>query len=87
MDDFVDYYVEELKSQGVEFPDDFRQHFDMIWLDYARIIVTGLWKNLSHDQIKRYQNVVGPSMINKSLDHIHFIIERIIKKLPIVSDI
>ena len=81
MDQFVDIYCQELRSQlskqnGAALPDDFRANFDTVWLDYARVVITGLWKNLSHEQIKRYQNVVGPSMITKSLPHVKFIMER-----------
>ncbi len=88
MDSSVDFYLEELQrqleSRGKLYHanvKDLRSHFDLVWLDYARVIVTGLWKRLSKEQMERYRDVVGPSMINKSLPHIQFIIERIHQKL------
>ena len=53
-----------------------RLEYDLIWLDYVRVIVTGLWKNLDPERMKRYKNTVGPSMINRSLDHVKFITKR-----------
>jgi thiamine kinase-like enzyme len=78
MNDFVDTYIECL-SKEVEGLDagQLRKDFDLIWLDYARVIITGLWKRLSPESIIKYQNVVGPSMIGRSLDHAKFIIKKI----------
>ncbi len=91
MDSFVDLYIDQLKLEletraGCEAPADLRSHFDLVWLDYARVIVTGLWKRLSKEQIERYRDVVGPSMINKSMDHVVFIIQRMHQKL-VVEDV
>ena len=83
MQHFVQYYINQLKSHVEEskIPLDFHDHFDLVWLDYARVIVTGLWKNLSPERMKKYENLIGPSMITKSLPHIKFIIMNIRKKL------
>ena len=54
MDSFVDAYVDELEAAvGSCLPSDLRSDFDFVWLDYARVIVTGLWKRLSMEQMKR----------------------------------
>ena len=82
MDDFVDHYVKCLKnelctnSKPID-EEEIRLEYDLIWLDYARVIVTGLWKNLDPERMKRYQKTVGPSMINRSLEHVKFITKRI----------
>ena len=80
MGSFVDLYISQLsqylKAKGMNIPEDLRKDFDRVWLDYARVIVTGLWKRLSPEQMERYKNVVGPSMINKNMKHIQFIIRR-----------
>ena len=82
MDYFVDSYISCLemalannKNVDVDI-NEMRLEYDLIWLDYVRVIVTGLWKNLDPDRMKRYQNTVGPSMINRSLDHVKFITKR-----------
>ena len=82
MDNFVNLYVKylkvELEKQGRTIDDErLRLEYDIIWLDYARVIVTGLWKNLDPERMKRYQKTVGPSMINRSIDHVKFIIKKI----------
>ena len=84
---FVDYYIDclienELPTSAPS-PAVLRSHFDLVWLDYARVIVTGLWKRLSKDQMVKYANVVGPSMITKSWPHIQFIVKRIHQKLEV----
>ncbi len=60
MDDFVDLYLRELFSRLSEMEktspldrEELRSHFDLVWLDYARVVVSGLWKGLSHEQIER----------------------------------
>ena len=82
MDYFVDFYISCLemalannKNVNVDIKK-IRLEYDLIWLDYIRVIVTGLWKNLDPDRMKRYQTTVGPSMINRSLDHVKFITKR-----------
>jgi len=80
-DALADFYVQELSKKVPDLPEDFRRQLDLIWLDYARVIVTGLWKRLSAEQIERYKDLVGPSMITKSRPHIRFIVERIHRKL------
>ena len=82
MDDFVDEYVKHLKNElekrGSQIDiEQIRLEYNIVWLDYARVIVTGLWKNLEPERMKRYQKTVGPSMINRSLDHVKFIIKRL----------
>lgn len=82
MGEFVDLYTEALARhlegvKKIQLPDGFRQDFDLIWLDYARVIVTGLWRNLDPERMKRYETAVGPSMINRSMAHVKFIVKRI----------
>ena len=58
MDEFVDFYCErlneKLSSRGVTKPptDDLRSHFDVCWLDYARVVMFGLWRRLSLEQVR-----------------------------------
>ena len=82
MDYFVDWYIHCLyhlstnnKNMDINMKE-IRLEYDLIWLDYVRVIVTGLWKNLDPERMKRYQNTVGPSMINRSLDHVKSITKR-----------
>ena len=82
MDYFVDWYIHCLyhlstnnKNMDINMKE-IRLEYDLIWLDYVRVIVTGLWKNLDPECMKRYQNTVGPSMINRSLDHVKSITKR-----------
>ena len=81
METYVDLYLAELTAnllkKGETITADFKAHFDLVWHDDARVILTGLWKRLSHEQIRRYANAVGPSMITKSLDHVRFIVRRV----------
>ena len=80
MDYFVDSYICCLEMANKKNMDidikEMRLEYDLIWLDYVRVIVTGLWKNLDPERMKRYQNTVGPSMINRSFDHVKFITKR-----------
>lgn len=82
MDNLVDYYCDCLsshlsQSQWNGISKAFRASYDLIWLDYARMIMTGLWKKLSEEYMERCQNTIGPSMINRSKDHAIFIINRV----------
>jgi len=85
MDSFVDIYTDNLKMElerkGVKLDPKFRNSFDDVWLDYARVIVTGLWKNLNKESIERNKKKVGPSMINRSMHHVLYITKKIIKLL------
>lgn len=78
---YVDLYLKHLdsnlKEKSVRLPENLKLHFDIVWLDYARVVMTGLWKRLSPEQIEKYANAVGPSMITKSLDHVKFVIRRV----------
>ena len=58
-----------------------RAQYDTVWLDYARVIVTGLWKRLSPDSLERNKMKVGPSMINRSMKHVVFITKRLCRLL------
>lgn len=60
MDELVDLYVSRLAGElrGEGLPEGFRSHFDLVWLDYIRVVVTGLWKRLSHEQIQKYQKKI-----------------------------
>ena len=45
MDYYVDVYLKHLSNLISGFNSEkMKQHFDIVWLDYARVIVTGLWK-------------------------------------------
>ncbi len=78
MDHFLNLYIQALKSQ-IQDPiiDEFHKHFDLIWLDYARVILTGLWKRLSPEYLAQNKNKVGPSYIGRSLEHAEFIIKKV----------
>ena len=58
-----------------------RSEYDTVWLDYARVIVTGLWKRLSPESMERNKTKVGPSMINRSWPHVMFITKRLCRLL------
>ena len=57
MGEFVDFYLERLKeklsSRNLSPPSaSFRAHFDVCWLDYARVVMFGLWRRLSLEQVR-----------------------------------
>ena len=56
MGEFVDFYFERLKeklsSRNLTLPASFRSHFDVCWLDYARVVMFGLWRRLSLEQVR-----------------------------------
>ena len=58
-----------------------RSEYDAVWLDYARVVVTGLWKRLSPESLERNKTKVGPSMINRSWPHVMFITRRLCRLL------
>ena len=58
-----------------------RSEYDPVWLDYARVIVTGLWRRLSPETMERNKTKVGPSMINRSWPHVMFITRRLCRLL------
>ena len=58
-----------------------RSEYDSVWLDYARVIVTGLWRRLSPESMERNKTKVGPSMINRSWPHVMFITRRLCRLL------
>ena len=87
MDHFVDLYIEKLSQyqvQGLD-PKKLRKQFDLVWLDYARVILTGLWKRFSPDGIVKNKSTVGPSFINRSIQHAEFIIHRVNHTLKTVD--
>ena len=86
MDRLVDHYVDRLGSRlegyGEQLDKDkLRKQYDQVWLDYARVIVTGLWKRLNIDSMQKNKEKVGPSMINRSLPHVMFITRKLCKLL------
>jgi len=87
MDNLVKYYVTkldiELKSYGVADLNKTKMEaeYDSIWLDYARVIVTGLWKRLNTESLEKNKTKVGPSMINRSMSHVLFITRRLARLL------
>ena len=86
MDRLVDHYVDRLGSRLEEIGEhlnreDLRKQYDHVWLDYSRVIVTGLWKRLNTESMIKNKEKVGPSMINRSWPHVFFITKRICKLL------
>ena len=86
MDKLVDHYVDRLGSRLEEKGEHFdrkrlRNQYDQVWLDYARVIVTGLWKRLNSESMLKNREKVGPSMINRSWPHVMFITSRLCKLL------
>lgn len=86
MDQLVDEYVGmlevRLKDRGIALDKEgLRAQYDQVWLDYARVIVCGLWKKLDQDSIVRNRDKVGPSMINRSWAHVEFITRRLCRLL------
>ena len=83
MDQFLDVYIDNL-SKELKFDTSYlKDHFERVWLDYARVIMTGLWKRFSPENIKKHQNTIGPSMIGRSLEHAEFIIKKVYDLLVI----
>ena len=60
----------ELDTKGL------RDAYDTVWLDYARVIIMGLWKRLNKESIEKNKTKVGPSMINRSWPHVKFIVNK-----------
>ena len=58
-----------------------RSEYDPVWLDYARVIVSGLWKRLNSESMEKNKTKVGPSMINRSWPHVMFITKRLCRLL------
>ena len=79
MDYFVDLYIEKLSQYQIPNLDchKLRKEFDLVWLDYSRVILTGLWKRFSPEGIVKNATIVGPSFINRSIDHAEFIIRKV----------
>ena len=86
MDDLVDFYIdrldERLKERCVS---DFnkvklRSEYDLVWLDYARVIVTRKWKKLSPESMGR-KTKSGPFMNLRSWPHVRFITKRLCRLL------
>ena len=83
MDQFLDVYIDNL-SKELKFDTSYlKEHFEKVWLDYARVIMTGLWKRCSPENIEKHQNTIGPSMIGRSLLHAEFIIKKVYDLLVI----
>ena len=83
MDHFLDIYLTSLNQAMQSDVSYLKDHFDRVWLDYARVIITGLWKRFSPENIQKHQNTVGPSMIGRSVKHAEFIIKKIYDLLVI----
>ena len=86
MDMLVDHYVDRLdcrlKEKGKLLNiEEMRNQYDQVWLDYARVIVTGLWKRLNSESMIKNKEKVGPSMINRSWPHVLHITNKICKLL------
>ena len=79
MDHFVDLYVEKLSQYQIQNLDTqkLRKDFDIVWLDCARVILTGLWKRFSPEGIIKNKTTIGPSFIGRSIPHAEFIICRV----------
>ena len=77
MDYFVDFYIENLSKHIADLdPKALKNEFDIVWLDYARVILTGLWKRFSPESIVKNQCIVGPSYVARSKVHAEFIIRK-----------
>ena len=86
MDSLVEYYFSRLKARleqrgHTEDLRRLRMEYDTVWLDYARVVVTGLWKRLDKDSLERNKAKIGPSMINRSMKHVIFITQRLCRLL------
>ena len=86
MDKLVDHYMDRLEYRLEEKGETLnretlRRQYDQVWLDYARVIVTGLWKRLNSESMAKNKEKVGPSMINRSWPHVLFITRRLCKLL------
>ena len=79
MDYFVDLYIEKLSQYQIPGLDchRLRAEFDLVWLDYSRVILTGLWKRFSPEGIIKNATIVGPRLINRSIVHAEFIIRKV----------
>ena len=73
---FVDLYVEKLSQYQIPKMDchKLRKEFDLVWLDYSRVILNGLWKRFCPEGIVKNATIVGLSFINRSIVHAEFII-------------
>ena len=58
-----------------------RSEYDLVWLDYARVIVSGCWKRLNPESMEKNKTRVGPSMIYRSWPHVVFITKRLCRLL------
>ena len=87
MDYFVDIYIQSLSKYKIPDLDceKLRKQFDLVWLDYSRVILTGLWKRFSPEGIEKNKTIVGPSFINRSLVHAEFIICKVNHLLKILE--
>ena len=86
MDVLVDHYVSRLHTRLQERQisldvGSLRAEYDTVWLDYARVIVTGLWKRVTPESLEKNKVKVGPSMINRSMKHVVFITQRLCRLL------
>ena len=88
MDSLVDFYISRLQTRLKEAGDQhsvdcgkLRSEYDTVWLDYSRVIVTGLWKRLDRDSLEKNKIKIGPSMINRSMKHVVFITQRLCRLL------
>merc|ERR1712192_188933 len=82
MDSLVDFYLtklgQKLTEKGINLDvAQMREEYNKVWLDYARVIVSALWKRLDPESIVKNKEKVGPSMINRSYAHVKFITERL----------
>ena len=53
-----------------------RPTWDYCWLDYARVVMLGLWQGMNNDKFTKNQNNVGSSMVGKSKPHMEFVVSR-----------
>eukprot|EP01061_Rhynchopus_euleeides_P011979 TRINITY_DN21592_c0_g1_i2.p1 TRINITY_DN21592_c0_g1~~TRINITY_DN21592_c0_g1_i2.p1 ORF type:complete len:328 (+),score=88.59 TRINITY_DN21592_c0_g1_i2:334-1317(+) len=85
-DEFFAFYEEALlaalpESARQEYLNKVQCTWDLCWLDYCRVAMLGLWRNLSLAKLERAAKDVGASMINRSIPHIEFIGSRVKQKL------
>eukprot|EP01060_Flectonema_neradi_P036209 TRINITY_DN6906_c0_g2_i1.p1 TRINITY_DN6906_c0_g2~~TRINITY_DN6906_c0_g2_i1.p1 ORF type:complete len:412 (+),score=56.21 TRINITY_DN6906_c0_g2_i1:145-1236(+) len=80
-DNYFEHYNNYLQSRlSPDHLPTYLQHvlptWDYCWLDYARVVILGLWQGMNNDKFARNQNNVGSSMVGKSKPHMEFLVRR-----------
>eukprot|EP01064_Diplonema_japonicum_P014152 TRINITY_DN21698_c0_g1_i1.p1 TRINITY_DN21698_c0_g1~~TRINITY_DN21698_c0_g1_i1.p1 ORF type:complete len:346 (+),score=94.32 TRINITY_DN21698_c0_g1_i1:327-1364(+) len=80
-DEYLAHYEENLLHHlpavhHAEYKDLIKPTWDACWLDYARVVMLGLWAKLSKERLVANRNNVGSSMVGRSEPHVEFIVAR-----------